>query len=215
MRNKSTILAIMSSSLLAAVLIYHSLYSTTNAFSLPLRRGPITCSEYAADPTKQTCCQNEFGTGPKGVPITLHWCTDCTNTRPPSNCGPRYPARDVSNLNVVPGKLPSDVVQSREPQTTSTCPDGSAQDANGNCISNTNQNNARLSSQSSIPDNNQGQLASNDNNNNIPSADNNLKSKGKNLVGQTEVGGGGSELGNTHPSKTKPPLDPNASTGVG
>lgn len=48
----------------------------------------------------------------------LQWCTICDDTKPPSNCGTRFP----EPLGVAP-----------PPPSTKTCPENTALDANGNC----------------------------------------------------------------------------------
>ncbi len=58
---------------------------------------------------KVECCSQIKGT---------QWCTICDDTKPPSNCGSRFP----EPLGVAP-----------PPPSTSTCPKNTAVDANGKC----------------------------------------------------------------------------------
>jgi hypothetical protein len=110
--------------------------------ALPPNTNPIHChiisnSASASHPNGITeCCQTVGATG--------DWCTKCDNTNPPSNCGPRYCV-----LNCISGSIgpvgtskstpppPPNALQlpSQQQQTTKTCPNGSAPDANGNCPS--------------------------------------------------------------------------------
>ena len=154
----------------------------SEAFAARPTRGPVICYYNSAkDILKQECCQTQ--TDSKGTVTT--WCTKC-DTGIPSNCGPRYPGRDVSNLNVVPPAQLSPNAGSVKPppETTTICPDGSTTDANGNCLPNKNLNS----------DNSRGQqLANNNNDNNNPPADNRLKSKGNGLPGQLGSGSGGGD----------------------
>ncbi|HKO64143.1 MAG TPA: hypothetical protein VJU13_02995 [Candidatus Nitrosocosmicus sp.] len=62
-------------------------------------KGPIECNNYL-DNDLITCCQTE--TDSKGVEIK--YCTNCDNTVPPSNCTPRYQAREIKTS---PSDLPA------------------------------------------------------------------------------------------------------------
>ena len=71
-------------SVLVVALIYGS-FPRSDLFAVKVERGPIDCVPFLNVDEVQ-CCQTE--TDDKGIEIK--WCTDCANTSPPSNCGPRY-----------------------------------------------------------------------------------------------------------------------------
>jgi hypothetical protein len=64
-------------------------------------------------PGKVICCGESHGTT---------YCTECSNTNPPSHCSPRFPTRTVGET-----APPTDVAPPK------VCPDGSSPDANGVC----------------------------------------------------------------------------------
>ena len=129
--------------------------SLTNVFAKgKVTKGPIECNLIpdTADPNTGEpgliqCCQTE--TDSKGVEIK--YCTNCDDTVPPSNCGPRF----QSAWRTVPSDLPSVELnptvsppRDHPPLTTDNleqlptttlqhetelCPDGSAPDAKDNC----------------------------------------------------------------------------------
>jgi hypothetical protein len=125
---------------LSVVLIFNHSFS---ALALPRNTNPIFChvisnSASASHPNGITeCCQGV------GTHETFgSWCTKCDNTNPPSNCGPRYCVGNCDPYSIGPvgnskstPPAPPNALQSpsQQQQTTKTCPNGLAPDANGNC----------------------------------------------------------------------------------
>ena len=105
------------------------------------------------------CCQTQ--TDASGLEIT--YCTICSNTQPPSDCSPRYIKAEKSgnplpptNLLPPPSSSPSPPLPPTNalPPSTSqqtTCPNGLAPDANGNCHISTTTPNQQISLPSSVP----------------------------------------------------------------
>ena len=139
---------VVALSFLALTLILGSLDSSDIGFAKKAKvtKGPIECNLIPNSDLIQ-CCQTE--TDSKGVEIK--YCTNCDDTAPPSNCGPRF----QSSWRTVPSDLPSvelnpTVSPPRDhpplatenlqqlptttlQQQTELCPAGSAPDAKGNC----------------------------------------------------------------------------------
>ena len=117
------------------VLVVMLVYSP---FSRPKRVLAAYSCENFGDLTVR-CCDNI--TDSKGE--THRYCTQCTNSDPPSNCGPRYIDERHSPTspptNILPPSLPPPPKNALPPSTTQTCPDGSTPDAKGNCPTTTNQ----------------------------------------------------------------------------
>jgi hypothetical protein len=146
MYNKRKIL-IVALLFLSVALIFSSYVRSDVYAKSRVTRGPIECNNLADDELIR-CCQTE--TDSKGVKIT--YCTVCDNTAPPSNCTPRTEARqiklppsDLATTELTPTVSPpkdyppltTDNLEklsttTLQPKTTS-CPDGSAPDAKGNC----------------------------------------------------------------------------------
>jgi hypothetical protein len=78
-------------------------------------------------PAKQIACCQDF-TYSDGIEIT--WCSNCDNTQPPSNCGPRYVLKTTGTGGKVVNIPPIDT---NVAPSTKVCPDNSAPDANGKC----------------------------------------------------------------------------------
>jgi hypothetical protein len=199
---------------LAITLIFGSYGRPNVAFakSRGVTRGPVEC-ENTPDNLVITCCQTE--TDSKGVEIK--YCTICDNTAPPSNCGPRFedptraklPTSDLPPVEQTPTVSPPKVLSGKnlsslstgtieeqpsttlQQQKTTTCPDGSTPDDNGNCPSvkdkttppTLSSDNLQLKGESESEKN-----IKNDNNNNNPTSDHNKKG---NDLGQTEEEKGG------------------------
>jgi hypothetical protein len=191
-----------------AALAVALIYSSSSTFLVFGKKEVIDISCSPQDGTTR-CCGDEvdydkFIYGYTGVT----YCTTCDNTSPPSNCGPREKIeRHLPTIKTPPEPGSAGIIE--QPPTNvaplKTCPDGSALDTNGKCLPNTNQN---TQLPSSVGSENQRQLASNNNNN--PSAENNPKSKGNDLLGQIgSVGGGESTAtkkgSNSDNSPTPPP----------
>jgi hypothetical protein len=196
---------------LAIALIFGSYGRPNVAFAKSkVTRSPIEC-DVVADNDLLRCCQTE--TDSKG--IAIKYCTFCDNTAPPSNCSPRV---QVSELKLPPSDLPmaeqtptvsspkvlsgknlsslstTDTIEQSpsttlQQQKTTTCPDGSTPDDNGNCPSakdktthppQPSSDNLKLKGES--------ESDSNDGNNNNPTSDHNKKG---NDLGQTEEEKGG------------------------
>jgi hypothetical protein len=89
MPSKSVVLVIVS--FLLVTLIYSSV-TKFNVFALKKYVGEIACfpkgALYLSEATQVTCCQNTYYQDG----LVIRYCTDCDNTQPPSNCGPRYEA---------------------------------------------------------------------------------------------------------------------------
>ena len=200
---------------LAITLIFASYGRPNVAFakSRGVTRGPVEC-ENTPDNLVITCCQTE--TDSKGVEIK--YCTICENTVPPSNCGPRFedptrvksPTSDLPTVEQTPTVSPPKVLSGKnlsslstgtieeqpsttlQQQKTTTCPDGSTPDDNGNCPSAKDKtppppplssDNLKLKGESESEKN-----IKNDGNNNNPTSDHNKKG---NDLGQTEEEKGG------------------------
>jgi hypothetical protein len=133
---KALILIVIT--LLLLILIYSSFSRSYIVFA-----AAYSCENYG-DLTVR-CCANI--TDNKGE--THRYCTDCTNSDPPSNCGPRYVVERLNPpvsppTNALPpsppplsNALPPSSTSQSQQQTR--CPDSSVSDANGNCPTNTNQ----------------------------------------------------------------------------
>jgi hypothetical protein len=94
MPSKAVVLVIIA--FIAVVLICSS-YSQS-ALAKAIAISGITCQTNLGLSLKVECCQS-FRDGK----IETLWCTQCDNTVPPSNCGPRYQAnRGVANPTGVP-----------------------------------------------------------------------------------------------------------------
>ena len=94
MPSKAVVFVVVS--LLAVALIFSS-YSQS-ALAKAIAISGITCQTNLGLSLKVECCQS-FRDGK----IETLWCTQCDNTVPPSNCGPRYEAnRGVANPTGVP-----------------------------------------------------------------------------------------------------------------
>jgi hypothetical protein len=186
MRSKPLVIVVIS--LLVIALIFSS-YSRSDVFAKgKVTTGSLDCS--SGENGREMCCQDE--TGSQG--IVIRWCTICDATSPPSNCTPRFNSGSIpitppkSNDAQVPnGGGP---IQQTPPPLTAlqqtTCPDGSARDASGNCP---------LVTQTPPPP-----ALNNNNNNNNPTPDH---QKGSNLG---QIGGGQSvtKKGNSDNSPTPP-----------
>jgi hypothetical protein len=98
-------------SVLVGALIYGS-YPRSDLFAVIVERGLIDCVPFANVDEVQ-CCQTE--TDDKGIEIK--WCTDCVNTSPPSNCGPRYQEAGIGETPppAGPSVLPEDGVFEQPP----------------------------------------------------------------------------------------------------
>jgi hypothetical protein len=94
MPSKAVVFVVVS---LLAVAIIFSSYSQS-ALAKAIAISGITCQTNLGLSLKVECCQS-FRDGK----IETLWCTQCDNTVPPSNCGPRYEAnRGVANPTGVP-----------------------------------------------------------------------------------------------------------------
>jgi hypothetical protein len=179
--NKENMILVIVTFLLFILLC--SSASTSIVFAKPVKKGPIECNN-SADNLKITCCQTQTSSNGQ----TATYCTTCDNTAPPSNCGPRFikqenpppsvgPAQPLStppppsNATTPPPVSPSPTKQ--QTQTTTTCPDGSAPDANGQCPT--------QNLQSLTNSNNGGSNGNSNSNNNVPSQQQN--DKASNLLG--------------------------------
>jgi hypothetical protein len=120
------VLAVAGTSFLIVALIF-SLYSIPAVFAR-INYGPIECSNArSAHYFEFTCCQTQTDTKSG---LEIRYCTDCTNTAPISNCGPRYSVRANSQGSLSPGgntttapstgKLPPGSIIKAPPTITNT-----------------------------------------------------------------------------------------------
>jgi hypothetical protein len=88
-----------------------------------INKGPVRCAVNIYKPHTTTCCQTTSGNN-----ILITYCTDCKDTEPPSDCGPRYESHEG-------GSVTPPVVSTEPPPVAppKSCPDGSSPDANGVC----------------------------------------------------------------------------------
>jgi hypothetical protein len=146
---------------LLVILIYSSFSRSDMVFAKQkVTSSPVTCSPWGRYATGYwvECCQTQ--TDASGLEIT--YCTICSNTQPPSDCGPRYikaekscnPPNPLPPKNLPPppsSSLPSPPLPPTNalPPSISqqtTCTNGLAPDANGNCpISTTTPNQTNFS----------------------------------------------------------------------
>jgi hypothetical protein len=105
-------LAFVVISILVVALIYGS-FPRSDLFAVIVERGLIDCVPFSNVDEVQ-CCQTE--TDDKGIEIK--WCTDCVNTSPPSNCGPRYQEAGIGETPppAGPSVLPEDGVLEQPPR---------------------------------------------------------------------------------------------------
>jgi hypothetical protein len=130
MPSNAVVLVVIS--FLAVAFVFSSFSSSFYAFARAkiVSRGQIECTIHSGDYKliygAMTCCQTE--TDQNGLEVK--YCTDCQNSTPPYNCGPRHIASGGSG-NPPPPQPPKNAPLSSTQQTT--CPDGSAPDADGKC----------------------------------------------------------------------------------
>jgi hypothetical protein len=109
---------------LISLLVITLIFSSTSSFYVFAKKKIVKSSGYVCSshdtglaPGKTRCCET-FDYSDKTFAT---YCTDCDDTSPPSNCGPRFEVRQPGSeppTNVAPPKV---------------CPDGSSPDANGVC----------------------------------------------------------------------------------
>jgi hypothetical protein len=209
-------------SLLVIGLIFSSSsFSSFYAFAKPkVKYGPVYCGAPPIGSDQVTCCQDQ--TDQTGLKIT--YCTDCDDTTPPSNCGPRYipheggsvppPVVSTEPPPAAPPKgrtpvttgntieqPPTNLAPQPSSQTT-TCPDGSSPDANGQCPPPTTGN----QNPQSLNNNNGGSNGNSNTNNN--NGNNNVQSQQQNNKGSNLLGHAGELAGNKKGSSPTPPPCP-------
>ena len=213
MRSKPLVIVVISFVLVA--LIYYP-YSRTHVVSAT--RGPLQCSKQNMGAFMIHCCQTETGRDGIEIRYCtdcddFNGYGPQPNTHPPENCSPRYQV-EPGSVNPPTGPKSGEVlpqppltppksndaqvpngggpIQQTPPPSTAlqqtTCPDGSARDASGNCP---------LVTQTPPPP---ALINNNNNNNNNPTPDH---QKGSNLG---QIGGGQSvtKKGNSDNSPTPP-----------
>jgi hypothetical protein len=137
MPSKAAVLVVIS------FLVIASIFSSSSSYVLAkpvASKGSISCNPnpLAGQHTaKVTCCQTTTYTDNTSVT----YCTDCDDTKPPSNCGPRY-INPLGHGEAVtpPIPIPPPPKNAPPPSETTICPDGSAPDSKGNCPTTTTAN---------------------------------------------------------------------------
>lgn len=127
MNKLATIVIIVT---LAAGIIFSSSLSDVFAKG-KVTKGPLKCVDALTGSTPTPgvgeyvqCCRTETGSGG----IEIRYCTNCNNTSPPSNCGPRYEEQPgsvnpndpkendlVEQLSVTPSKSNEKPTQRNDP----------------------------------------------------------------------------------------------------